>query len=82
MVKRIVLQYTSGPYRDLWQIVGTENQLPTLPHTSALPPFLDNVTFLDQRQGACSLVRVKPRYVLYREVIAPEALRAFNPEQR
>ena len=80
MTKRVVLQYTTGPYQSMFQIVGTEDQLPH-PEVGSLPSFVGDLSFSDGRKGGASLVKVKPRYILYRELIMPSD-RTFHPEQQ
>ncbi len=86
MNKRIILEYTSGAYRGLRQIVGTEDQLRTrlTPEVTELPSFIEGANFIEGRTGSCSLIRVKPRYILYRELIVPEqgTPALFHPSQR
>ena len=61
--KRIVLQHTVGPLAGLFRIVGTNEGFP-----DGLPPAcVDGVDLIDH-EGTCSLLKVKPRYLLYREV--------------
>ena len=78
--KRVVLQYTKGPLAELWQLLGTVSQLKCSLQATELPAFVDPVDFLDHK-GACSLVAVKPRYVHYRELMAP-ATSTFHPSQQ
>ena len=83
MPKRIVLQYTTGQFAGLFQIVGTDDQLKEGLKTTDLPAFVPDVTFLDH-QGSANLVQIKPRYALYRELITPAGSMAqqFHPEQQ
>lgn len=67
--KRIVVQHTQGPLAGLWRIMGRTSDLKA-GKPGPLPHFVEPVDFLDH-QGACSLVRSKPRYVLYRELMPP-----------
>ena len=81
--KRVVLVYTTGAYAGLWQILGTTDDLKANMRLSELPPFVEQVHYLDH-VGACSLVTVKPRYVLYRELLAPATRSpapSFHPAQ-
>ena len=83
MDKRVVLHYTQGRYAGMRQIVGTCSQLQTQLHVDQLPTFVDPVDFLDHT-GACSLIQVKARYVLYRETMPPPVsgrLGEFHPQQ-
>lgn len=77
-MKRIVLITTSGAYRGLYQILGTEDQLRDKMQVTNMPEFVSPVDFLDH-QGACSLVAVKPRYILYREIITPGPITGSHP---
>ncbi len=76
-MKRVVLIHRSG----LHQILGTTDQLKEGLGVAELPSFLENVQYGDHT-GSCSLVMVKPRYVVYKETIAPLTLGRFNEEQR
>lgn len=71
LAKRVIVIHACG----LWQIVGRSD-----------PPYPSVVNFssgggLTKRPS--SLLTVKPRYVLYREIIVPETGRfnEFHPEQ-
>ena len=59
--KRIVLLHTQGDLAGLWRIVGTDEEFPEMPMQ------VDGVDFIDH-QGSCSFLRMKPRYLLYREM--------------
>lgn len=76
--KRVVLQHASG----LTQILGTTDGLMESFNVASLPAMLPEVD-LGTHVNGCSLIRVTPRYVLYREFM-PElvGLKAFNPAQR
>lgn len=82
MIKRIVLEYTLGIYKGLRQILGTDDQLKEKFNTADLPSFVGDVQLLTHKSG-CSLIRVKPRYILYRELILPTAQpdKTFHPNQ-
>lgn len=79
--KRIVIEHTQGRLKGLSQILGTDDQLKAGLRTSDLPVFLASVE-LGDHQGACSLITVKARYVLYRETFGPPQLKEFNAEQQ
>ena len=68
MTKRVVLQYTTGPFQGMFQIVGTEDQLPH-PEVGSLPSYVGDLSFSDGRKGGASLVKITPRYVLYQETL-------------
>lgn len=78
MTKRILLEYTTGAYKGLKQILGTDDELHEKMGRVTLPDFLPEVEFLDHT-AAVNLVKVTPRYVLYREVIVP-ALSGYAPK--
>jgi hypothetical protein len=80
-VKRVVLHHTAGQYAGLWQIVGTTKSLPTQA-AHLFPEFLPKLRFIDH-MGAASLVAVRERYLLYREVTEPRKgkLNDFHPKQ-
>ena len=83
MSKRVVLEYTTGVFKGLWQILGTDDQLKEGLKVEELPSFVSPVQFIDH-VGACSLVTVKPRYILYRELIVPDPAatsKTFHPAQ-
>jgi len=82
--KRLVLIYTQGEYKGLRQVIGTESQLKESLKVDTLPAFVDPTQFLDH-EGACSLVRVYSRYVVYREVLGPaisNTIATFHPSQQ
>lgn len=81
MDKYIVLVATQGPLAGLRYLAGRESDIPGRPVGGPLPSFLDNVPFSD-RIGKFSLIQVKPRYVVYREIIAPASLGTFNEAQQ
>jgi hypothetical protein len=60
--RRIVLLHASGPYAGLYQIMGTDDGLPSLPSV------VESVTYLDGHIGSAVLAAIEPRYALYREV--------------
>ena len=84
MSKRIVLHHTTGAYAGLWQILGTDDQLMEKFKTASLPEYVAEVEFIDHK-GSCSLISVKSRYVLYREVgpgPVTGMLGQFHPHQQ
>jgi hypothetical protein len=84
MEKRVVLEYTTGVYAGLKQIVGTVSQLREQMSVAELPAFVPEVQFLDHK-GAVNLVRSRRHYVHYREVITPAGAQAqptFHPDQQ
>ena len=81
-MKRIVIEYTTGTLKGLWQILGTDDQLKEGLKVEELPPFISPVQFIDH-VGECSLITVKPRYALYQELIQTSTVTAaFTPEQQ
>ena len=78
--KRIVLVQTKGSSKGLWRILGTMSQLKDSLKVEELPTMLFDVTFSDHN-SPCSLVTIKERYVLYREVIEPQSYGSMNPSQ-
>ena len=76
--KRVVVQYTSGPLKDLYRIVGRATEV---------LPFLSAANGIDLEFA--SLIKVCPRLVLYREPLNNsvltghfnEPLKDFNPAQ-
>lgn len=81
MIKRIVLEHVAGALKGCTQILGTEDQLKTMLSIENLPPILDPVNMGDHN-AKCQLIRVAPRYILYRETtITPVAIPGPQPEQ-
>ena len=77
--KRLVLQHTQGPFKGLEQIVGIAEDV---------PEFLAQLVVFERLVDFASLVKVAPRFVLYREV-APkprgrfgQVMEGFDPNQR
>jgi hypothetical protein len=77
--KRVVLEYTTGPFKGLRQIVGTTDTFPG----GALPSFCDSIVF---KGHACAvnLLRVTERTVRYRELTIPTSAQpqTFDPRQQ
>ena len=77
--KRVVLQYTSGPLKDIFRIVG---------RTTEVLPFLSHLNDRIDIEFA-SLIKVCPRWILYREPLNNsvltghfnEPLKGFDPAQ-
>ena len=71
--QRVVVRFASG----LYSIIG---------HTDAFngqtPPSTTLATFSDGRIGPIDLVASKPRYLLYKEPMAPAGLGTFDKAQR
>ncbi len=66
MTRRVVLQHTDGSLAGMCQIWGTLEDLAEMFNPALLPA---DVTIPDgPRFIRCSLVKVEPTYVLYREV--------------
>lgn len=82
MTKRIVLTYTTGAYKGLRQIVGTDDQFREQLNQTNLPDFCPEVQFLDHA-AAVNLIRATPRFIEYRELIVPalSGARSFHPSQ-
>lgn len=78
---RVVLEHTKGTWAGLHQILGTVDQVKAGMGVGELPAYIPDINFGDRINGA-SLVACKRSYVLYRELIVPEGLKSFNPEQR
>ena len=78
---RVVLEHTQGLWSGIHQILGTVEQVKTGMGVGELPAYIPDIQFGDRVNGA-SLVACKRSYVLYREVITPDGLKSFNPEQR
>ena len=77
--KRVVFEHMKGPLRGMLQILGVWN----LETEGPFPPFLPEVHY-QERVFACSLLTVKQRYALYREILSPSetnALATFHPNQ-
>lgn len=68
MNKRIIVRYGQGAFRDLWQILGTDDQLKEGLKVEHLPVRLGPVQLLDH-VATVEMDRVRPRYILYRETI-------------
>ena len=82
MSKRIVFRHTQGRWAGLYRILGTTDQLLKADQTMAdLPPFLPEVKMIDH-VNACSLLAVKPRFVLYQELITPTSYESMSPQQQ
>jgi hypothetical protein len=64
--KRVILRHVGGRFAGLWQIVGTDDELPKA-KKAGYPASLPKLQFIDH-VAAAALQTVKPRYVLYREV--------------
>ena len=83
-VQRIVLEHTQGICKGLFGIYGTTDDLKSIAPDGKLPEFIPDVNLRDHTNSIC-LVRVTPRYVLYREITPPPAsgkLGEFHPEQK
>ncbi len=76
--KRMVLEYTTGPFKGLRQIVGTTDALPA---GSGLPTFCDGIEFHGHR-CAVNLLRVTNRTVRYRELTIPTLAQTLDPRQQ
>lgn len=77
--KRVVLENTSGPRKGLFQICGSVSGL-----SSKVVKALPEMATLGKDRHA-SLIKVTPRFALYREVFTPPAsgkLGQFHPSQR
>ena len=72
--KRIVLLHTQGNLAGLWRIVGTDEEFPEMPMQ------VDGVDFIDH-EGSCSFFRMRPRYILYREVEPVDDLPMHEAQQ-
>ncbi len=76
--KRIVLLHTQGPYRGLYQILGTSDAL-----GGVLPPTTGEFTISPHtRTSHANLVKVKVRYALYRESDEAAAGGSFHESQQ
>lgn len=78
---RVVLEHTQGARAGMCQILGTLDQVKVDLGVGELPSYIPDINFGDRVNGA-SLVAAKRSYVLYRELIVPDGLQAFNPAQR
>ncbi len=76
--QRVVLEHRAGPYAGLFQITGHASEIGDTP-PSCTKPFEETVS---GRWIQASLVKSTPRYVLYREIIAPEGLGTFDRRQK
>jgi len=78
---RIVLEHTHGPMNGIHSICGLKSAA-----IQPLPEFLDTVDLIDapsmRTPGPVSLVAVKRRFVLYRQISTPEQTKTFNKSQR
>lgn len=67
---RIVLEHTTGRMKGIHSICGLKSL-----SISPLPEILDSVDMIDspsmREPGPVSMVAVKKRYVLYRQIFAP-----------
>lgn len=68
-----------GRYAGLMQILGLDTELLKRAKSTVLPTAVDGVDFGDHK-GACSLVEMKTRHVLYREIIEPPMTKP-HPQQ-
>jgi hypothetical protein len=67
VVKRVVLEHSFGARAGLREIIGTVDQLPTIPNVGTLCP----LSTIDS--GFIRLTRHMPHYILFTEVAAPTA---------
>lgn len=76
--RRIVLEHRSGVMKGIFNITGLESDAPR-----PLPDYNPEVMMRDHVAPVC-LVAVRPRFVLYREVVTPEMQngKTFNEAQR
>lgn len=86
--RRVVQEVTQGPYAGIFRIMGRVSDLTeskVYPEMSTvLPAFVDRAHLLDHF-GPMELVKLKPRYVLYREqapVVMSDQPNTFHPLQR
>lgn len=79
MRRRVVLEHTCGPHKGLMQIMGTTDDI-----DGAQPPAVTDEFEISpwKRRGVAGLVRSNARFVLYREITAPEGLGTFDRRQR
>lgn len=77
--QRIVLEHTQGPFKGLHQITGHSDDFDGADPPTVTEPF--DIT-PGKRHGVAGLVRSNPRYLLYREITAPEGLGTFDRRQR
>jgi hypothetical protein len=76
--QRVVVQHSKGPHKGLYQILGHTDDLPK----GQVPSTTLATLIPDGRPAQIDLVASKPRYLLYREFVAPEGLGAFDRRQR
>lgn len=71
--KRVVLEHTNGPMAGIHSICGLKSQA-----TMPLPEIIDATQMIDapsmRMPGPVSLVAVKRKYVLYRQIYAPSTM--------
>jgi hypothetical protein len=86
--RRVVQEVTQGPYAGIFRIIGRVSDMvadSVSPNQgTVLPAFVDRAHLLDHF-GPMELVKLKPRYVLYREtapVATAEHVNTFHPGQR
>lgn len=86
--RRVVQQVTQGPYAGIYRIIGRVSDMvadPVSPDMGTqLPTYVDKAHLLDHF-GPMSLVKLTPRFVLYREMLPPPptgVLNEFHPQQR
>jgi hypothetical protein len=80
--KRIVLLHCKGPWKDIYQIVGAQSDTLAALDLAELPAFIEQCEMGDGRVTSASMVKVTPRWVLYRENTPPEGkFNEFNPAQ-
>lgn len=81
--KRIVLQQTRGRMAGIFTICGRESHIPgnKLPEFELAENMLDSPSM--REPGPVSLIAVKPRYVLYRQIVTPDMQngKTFNEAQ-
>lgn len=80
--KRVVLLHCTGRWKGIYQILGTQSETVAESDLTALPAFLPECEMGDGRIAAVSMVRVEPRWLLYKEATPPGGKNAeFHPSQ-
>lgn len=81
--KRIVLEHTVGPLKGVHSICMRTSDAPSpLPELAMAEEMIDSPRM--RLPGPVGLVAVKPRYVLYRQIVTPELQngKTFNEAQQ
>ena len=83
MTQRIILNHLTGRLTGLSQIIGTVDQFDgETPSVLTPMPQISEVLRGDTREVSYGLIQSKPRFRIYREIVAPEGLGTFDRRQQ